>query len=51
MRYHDYGTKKQLLLKLAMTTLINPPRKKNVWMNPKSDNWFKMFLHRFDDHF
>ena len=28
MRYHDYGRKKLLLLKLAMTTLINPSREK-----------------------
>ena len=52
MRYHDYGRKKLLLLKLAMTTLITLRGKEtSAGMNPHSDDWFRMILHHVDDHF
>ena len=42
MRYRGCRRKKLFLFMLAMSTLINRPRKRNIWMNPKSDDWFRM---------
>ena len=42
MRYRGCRRKKLFLFMLAMSTLINPPRERNIWMNPKSDDWFRM---------
>lgn len=42
MRYRDRRRKKLLLLMHMMSTLINPPRERNVWMNHQSDDWFRL---------
>ena len=42
MRYRGCHRKKLLILMLAMSTLINPPRERNVCLNLKSDDWFTM---------
>ena len=42
LRYRGRRRKKMFLFMLAMSTLINPPRERNIWMNPKSDDWFTM---------
>ena len=42
IRYRNCRREKLLLLMLTMMTLINPPRERNLWMNPQSDDWFRM---------
>ena len=32
--------KQLLLIMLSIITLINPPRDRNCWMRPNSDDWF-----------
>ena len=41
MIYRDSRRKRLLPVMLVMSTLINPPRERNVWMNPQSDDWFR----------